>query len=81
MLATIIIKWICNINNNNPKAALGFFHIRARIGDSAKIAPFPFRTKDDRIIYPIGDFETFVTLGELKAVEKNDPRIRYEIID
>lgn len=64
----------------NPKSALGFFHIRANISDSVKIAPFPFRTKKNRIIYPTGEFETFVTLEELKAVQ-GDTRIKYKILD
>lgn len=64
----------------HQKAAIGFFHIRAHVGNSVKIAPFPFRTKDGRIIYPVGDFETFVTLEELKAVE-GDVRVRYEILE
>jgi hypothetical protein len=72
-------RWI-SINNLHLKAAVGFFHIRAHVDDSVKIAPFPFRTKDNRMIYPVGDFETFVTLHELRAVE-GDPRIRYEILD
>lgn len=63
-----------------PNAALGFFRIGANIDDSVKIAPFPFRTKDNRIIYPIGEFETFVTLEELMAVAGDD-RIRYKIPD
>ena len=64
----------------NPKAALGFFHIRAQVDYSVKIAPFPFRTRNNRIIYPVGEFETFVTLEELKAVT-GDPKIKYKIID
>ncbi len=64
----------------NPKSALGFFHIRVQIDYSVKIAPFPFRTKNNRIIYPVGEFETFVTLEELKSVT-GDPKIKYKILD
>ncbi|MGH9923598.1 MAG: DNA polymerase, partial [Nitrososphaerales archaeon] len=72
-------RWT-NSTKINPKAALGFFRIIAIIDDSVKIAPFPFRTKNYRIIYPVGEFETFVTLEELKAV-RGDPRIQYKIIE
>ncbi len=72
-------KWFAS-KKINPKSSLGFFHIRAQIDYSVKIAPFPFRTKNNRIIYPVGEFETFVTLEELKAVT-GDPKIRYKIID
>ena len=72
-------KWIAT-KKINPNSALGFFHIRAKIDYSIKIAPFPFRTVNNRIIYPTGEFETFVTLEELKAVT-GDPKIKYKIID
>ena len=72
-------KWI-ESRKINPKSALGFFHIRAQIDYSVKIAPFPFRTRNNRIIYPTGEFETFVTLEELKSVT-GDPKIKYKIID
>jgi hypothetical protein len=72
-------KWIQS-RKINPNAALGFFYIRAQIDYTVRIAPFPFRTKNDRIIYPSGEFKTFVTLEELKAVG-NDPKVRYTIID
>ncbi|MCV0411259.1 DNA polymerase [Nitrosopumilus sp.] len=72
-------KWI-HSTRINPKASLGFFHIRAYVSDSVKISPFPFRTKNNRIIYPSGEFETFVTLEELKAVI-GDSRIKYKIIE
>lgn len=64
----------------HPQAALGFFRIRANIDYSVKVAPFPFRTKDGRIIYPIGAFITYVTLEELRAVE-GDNRTKYEILE
>ncbi len=64
----------------NPRATLGFFFIRARIDDLPPIAPFPFRTKDNRIIYPAGQFETYVTLEELKVVG-SDRKVQYEILD
>jgi hypothetical protein len=66
----------------HPKAAIGFFHIRAYVNPNVGIliAPFPFRTKTGMIVYPVGDFETFVTLDELKSVE-GDSRVKYEILD
>lgn len=72
-------KWI-ESKKINPKSALGFFHIHAQVDYSVKIAPFPFRTKNNRIIYPTGEFETFVTLEELKAVT-GDPKIKYKVIE
>lgn len=72
-------RWISS-TKINPKAGLGFFRITAIIDDSVKVAPFPFRTKDYRIIYPVGEFETYVTLEELKAVQ-GDPRIKYKIVE
>ena len=72
-------KWVSG-SKIHSAAAVGFFDIRAHVDNCVKIAPFPFRTKTNRIIYPVGDFETFVTLEELKAVE-GDPRISYEILD
>lgn len=72
-------KWITT-KKINPKSALGFFHIHAQVDYSVKIAPFPFRTVNNRIIYPCGEFETFVTLEELKAVT-GDPKIKYKIIE
>lgn len=61
-------------------AAAGYFHIRAYVDDSVKVAPFPFRTKMNKIVFPVGIFETFVTLDELRMVT-GDPKIRYEILE
>jgi hypothetical protein len=72
-------RWV-SLDKIHQQAAVGFFHIQVHVDNCVKIAPFPFRTKDSRIIYPVGDFETFVTLEELKAV-KGDTRISYEILD
>jgi DNA polymerase family B len=72
--------WIDDSNKINPQAALGFFCISANIDNTVKIAPFPFRTKNGKMIYPIGKFITYVTLEELKVV-KGDSRIKYEILD
>ena len=72
-------KWVHG-TRINPKASLGFFHIRAYVSDSVKVAPFPFRTKNNRIIYPCGEFETYITLEELKAVAE-DSRIKYKILE
>jgi hypothetical protein len=73
----------CNVVSGDtihPKAEVGFFHIIADIDPSVKVAPFPFRTKDNRIIYPVDEFETYVTLDELNSVE-GDTRIKYRILE
>lgn len=72
-------KWVSG-KKIHPKAALGFYRIIADIDYSVRVAPFPFRTKDNMLIYPVGKFETYVTLEELKAVE-GDKRISYKILD
>jgi len=51
-------------------AKLGFFRVRAKIPDCKYIPPFPFRTNHD-IIFPSGEFETYVTLQELQACESS----------
>lgn len=72
-------KWFSS-KKINPKSTLGFFHIHAQVDYTIMIAPFPFRTKNNRIIYPSGEFETFVTLEELKVIV-GDSKIKYKIID
>jgi hypothetical protein len=72
-------SWIGD-NTVHDEAALGFFRIRAYVEDSVKVAPFPFRTRSNTIIYPVGKFETFVTLDELITTE-DDNRISYDIVD
>jgi hypothetical protein len=61
-------------------SSLGFFNIIAHIDERVKLAPFPFRTKQNRIIYPVGDFETYVTLDEIRA-SSSDPRIHIDVIE
>jgi hypothetical protein len=72
-------RWITS-KKIHPKALLGFFRIIANVDDKVKIAPFPFRTKTNRIIYPCGAFETYVTLDELKAVQ-GDCQITYRVLE
>jgi hypothetical protein len=72
-------KWVSG-KKIHPKAALGFYRILADVDNSVRVSPFPFRTKDNMLIYPVGKFETYVTLEELKAVE-GDNRISYKILD
>jgi|APSaa5957512535_1039671.scaffolds.fasta_scaffold17890_2 hypothetical protein len=72
-------KWI-ESQKINPHASLGFFSIRASVPCTEKITPFPFRTKYNTIVYPCGDFETFVTLEELKALGKNS-KIKFNILE
>jgi hypothetical protein len=71
-------KWVTG------KAALsgamaGYFHIQTNVGN-VKIAPFAFRTKYGRILFPVGKFEAFVTLAELQMVA-GDSNIEYKILD
>ncbi|GKS67407.1 hypothetical protein YTPLAS73_09540 [Nitrosarchaeum sp.] len=54
----------------HKNAKVGFFRIRAKIPDCKYIPPFPFRTKHD-IVFPSGEFETYVTLQELLVCEKS----------
>lgn len=72
-------KWI-RTKRIHPKAAVGFFHIVAEVGYETKIAPFPFRTKNNTIIYPCGRFRTYVTLEELKTVQKVRS-VKYKILE
>jgi hypothetical protein len=46
---------------------LGFFKVEARIPNEKYIPPFAFN--DGRLIFPSGNFQTFCTLAELKAVD------------
>ncbi|MDH5463593.1 MAG: DNA polymerase [Nitrosopumilus sp.] len=69
-------RWIKK-KSIHPDAKLGFFRIRANIPDCKYVPPFPFRTKHD-IIFPSGEFETYVTLAELQACEST---IFYRILE
>jgi hypothetical protein len=72
--------WI-ESNEIKEDARLGFFHIRAQVHSSVRVAPFPFRQKNNRIFFPFGQFETFVTLPELLAVNAlNTEKIGYKIL-
>ena len=62
------------IENN---ALVGFFKIKCNIPNTKHISPFPFVVKH-KVIFPVGEFITFVTLAELQACENPD---WYEIID
>jgi hypothetical protein len=72
-------KWVSS-TKLNPRAKVGFFRIIADIDYAVKVVPFPFRTKDNRIIYPVGKFETCINLNELQSVE-GDYRIKYRILE
>ena len=48
------------------KARVGFFKIKVDIDDLKLVAPFPFR-KNNRILFPSGNFVTYCTLQELLA--------------
>ena len=60
-------KWIKQ-KRIHKDAKIGFFKIRAKIPDCKYIPPFPFRVNHS-IIFPSGEFETYVTLQELQACE------------
>jgi hypothetical protein len=73
-------KWRHGLKKINSKALLGFFKIEATIPDSEYLPLFPFRrvtNNNDVIIFPSGNFVTYVTLEELKLA---DPR-HYKILD
>jgi len=61
----------------HPNAKLGFFKIKANIPETKHIAPFPFEVRG-KIVYPVGEFITFVTLAELQSCEDSS---WYEILD
>lgn len=69
-------KWIQS-DKIQDNAIIGFFKIKANIPLTKHIAPFPFKVRS-KIIYPVGEFITFVTLAELKACEDSS---WYEILD
>lgn len=70
-------RWIAR-KSIDHKAILGFYQIVADVNSGVHVAPFPFRTKNNLLIFPYGKFQTWVTLAELKAVS-SDPRIKYTI--
>ena len=72
-------KWYTDYKIHS-KTQVGFFHIIADIAEGVKVCPFPFRNKNNMILYPSGKFETYVTLHELLSV-KNDNRIKYKILE
>ncbi len=62
-----------------PDAKIGFFCILADVPEDVKIVPFPFRKKNKTICYPSGQFCTYLTLDELRAIK--NPKIRYKILE
>ncbi len=60
-------KWIKR-KTIHKDSKIGLFRIRANIPDCKYIPPFPFRVNHN-IIFPSGEFETYVTLQELQACE------------
>lgn len=69
-------KWIQS-NEIQDDVVIGFFKIRANIPLTKHIAPFPFKVRS-KLIYPVGEFITFVTLAELQACEDSS---WYKILD
>lgn len=62
-------KWIKS-KSIHPDAKIGFFHIQADIPEDKYVPPFPFRA-NNRLTFPCGKFETYVTLDELKACKES----------
>jgi len=62
-------EWV-NSTTLQKNCVLGFFKIKANIPITKHIAPFPFGVRG-KIIYPVGEFETFVTLAELQSCEND----------
>lgn len=71
-------KWT-RTNRILNNSVIGFFYIHANVSNKVKIAPFPFRKKNGTICYPCGQFRTFVTLDELRAI--TDPLVQYKILE
>ncbi len=69
-------KWIQS-NEIQDNVVIGFFKIKANIPLTKHITPFPFKVRS-KLIYPVGEFITFVTLAELRACEDSS---WYEILD
>ncbi|MDH5463596.1 MAG: DNA polymerase [Nitrosopumilus sp.] len=69
-------KWK-HVKKLQKNAVIGFFKIKANIPQTKHIAPFPFNVRQ-KIVYPVGEFITFVTLAELQSCEDSS---WYEILD
>lgn len=69
-------KWIQS-KKLEDNVLLGFFKIKCNIPRSKHISPFPFRV-NGKLIFPNGEFTTFVTLTELETCEDAS---WYEILD
>jgi len=69
-------KWIQS-KRIEKNALVGFFKIKCNIPNTKHICPFPFVVKS-KVVYPVGEFITFVTLAELQACENP---CWYEILD
>ncbi len=68
-------EWI-HSKRLEQNALVGFFKIKAKIPETKHIAPFPFKVRS-KIVYPVGEFITFVTLAELQSSDDS----WYEILD
>ncbi|GKS67413.1 hypothetical protein YTPLAS73_09600 [Nitrosarchaeum sp.] len=69
-------KWIQS-KTIQKDVVIGFFKIKAKIPLAQHISPFPFKIRS-KLIYPVGEFITFVTLAELQSCEDSS---WYEILD
>ena len=72
--------WRYGIKKIHKKAIMGFFKIHVKYPDDEYLPAFAFRRitlNNDLIVYPSGEFVTYVTLEELRNV---DPK-NYSIID
>ena len=69
-------KWIQS-KKIQKDVVIGFFKIKANIPETKHIAPFPFEVRG-KLVYPVGEFITFVTLAELQSCEDSS---WYEILE
>lgn len=60
-------QWIAR-KSIHPEAKLGFFEIEANIPELKSVPPFPFKA-NGVVIFPSGQFRTYVTLEEMRACE------------
>lgn len=53
----------------NHDALLGYYHVVVNV-PPMRIAPLPFRVSPTLLVFPCGQFSTYMTLSEIKAYEK-----------
>ena len=58
----------------NPDAVLGCYLVKIK-GFNTKIAPHRYRLKNDLIVYPVGEYYTYITNWEMEVI-KDDTNIQ-----